>query len=199
MVPKAPDPLPSTACICGSPWVAEYAAPMIAGMVLCPDIASARVSSKDSFHDVSDVHPFHLPHIFNTCKSGQGKCSLNMTTVTMPIAKAGPLFPNISSAPLSAFELRTKLKSRASTWEAAGGPGSAAKNADKNMTMYAHTHCVVLMHVRVRPLLRTWLAWCACVRACSVRLNDWRGKSRTLMANDPAVHLPCTLPRCVRL
>ena len=38
----------------------------------------------DSFHDVSDVHPFHLPHIFNDCDGlAQGaECVLNSTTAS---------------------------------------------------------------------------------------------------------------------
>lgn len=46
--------------------------------------------SQDAFHDVSDVRPFHLPHIFDpkpgTACSGPSKdCKINSTTVTMPI------------------------------------------------------------------------------------------------------------------
>ena len=40
---------------------------MIAGMAISAN-PKAAVSTKDAFHDVSDVRPFHLPHIFNACK-----------------------------------------------------------------------------------------------------------------------------------
>eukprot|EP00326_Haptolina_ericina_P037649 CAMPEP_0181249428 /NCGR_PEP_ID=MMETSP1096-20121128/45754_1 /TAXON_ID=156174 ORGANISM="Chrysochromulina ericina, Strain CCMP281" /NCGR_SAMPLE_ID=MMETSP1096 /ASSEMBLY_ACC=CAM_ASM_000453 /LENGTH=165 /DNA_ID=CAMNT_0023346775 /DNA_START=279 /DNA_END=776 /DNA_ORIENTATION=+ len=49
-----------------------------------------------------------------------------MTTVTMPVLKAGDLFPNASSAPLSAYELKTKIKSRQAT---------ANKSIDHNYTV----------------------------------------------------------------
>ena len=61
---------------------------------------------EDAFHSVSDVHPFHLPHIWNKCPSVQG-CTLNVTTLTENFPGSGQLFPNsTSNAPLSALELR---------------------------------------------------------------------------------------------
>lgn len=131
----APAPLPSADCICGSPWVEKIANPLIAGLGESKR-PTATSFDADAFHDVSDVHPFHLPHIWNECPAGSsGPCTLNMTTVTMPIYKAGDLFPNASAAPLSAFEMRTKLKSRQAVWESAGlGPQDSGKT-DKNMTM----------------------------------------------------------------
>lgn len=51
---------------------------------------------QDAFHDVSDVRPFHLPHIFeptpgSACAAPGPDCRMNSTTVTMPIydLKAG--------------------------------------------------------------------------------------------------------------
>jgi hypothetical protein len=41
------------------------------------------VVSNDAFHDVSDVTPFHLAHIFNAGSCGSGACVLNSTTVDM--------------------------------------------------------------------------------------------------------------------
>ena len=46
--------------------------------------------SQDAFHDVSDVRPFHLPHIFDpkpgtACSGPSKECKINSTTVTMPI------------------------------------------------------------------------------------------------------------------
>jgi hypothetical protein len=54
---------------------------------------------QDAFHDVSDVRPFHLPHIFDpkpgSACSGPKECLINSTTVTMPIydLKAGGCEP----------------------------------------------------------------------------------------------------------
>ena len=129
--------MPPADCVCGSPWVTNVAAPLVAGTDLQ---SSFTVASADAFHDVSDEHPFHLPHIWNTCgKDNDSKdaaaCTLNITTLTMPVVKAGSLFPNASSAPLSALEMRTKLKSREETWESAG-LGKVSPDVDKkNMTL----------------------------------------------------------------
>ena len=81
----------------------------------------ATVLSKDAFQDVSDVHPFHLPNIFNECSSDDMSvpCQLNLTTVTQAVLKAGELFPE-NAVVLSAFELKTKFKSRQAIWSEAG-------------------------------------------------------------------------------
>lgn len=137
-LPPGPKPAPNPAlpvdCVCGSPWVAKNAQLMIAGMAISAN-PNAAVTTKDAFHDVSDVRPFHLPHIFNTCKAGDPTCSLNISTVTMPIVKPGALFPNSTTPPLSAFEMRTKLKSREAVWEAAGLGKQDGKKTDGNLTM----------------------------------------------------------------
>jgi len=131
-LPFGPAPAPSPPlppdCICGSLWVEQRASSVVAGTSLQP----FSVTTSDAFHDVSDEHPFHLPHIWNTCSTPKG-CMLNTTTLTMPIVKAGPLFPNSSSAPLSAFEMKSKIKSRQATWEAINA--TAPSSVDKNMTI----------------------------------------------------------------
>ena len=70
-LPPGPKPAPNPAlpadCVCGSPWIEQHAGSMIAGMAVSAN-PKAVVTTKDAFHDVSDVHPFHLPHIFNACK-----------------------------------------------------------------------------------------------------------------------------------
>jgi len=129
---KPPSPLPPSDCICGSKWVTDVASPIVSGVAMLPS-GRLNVTTSDAFHDVSDTHPFHLPHVWNTCPEDM-PCVLNITTLTMPVLKAGDLFPNASSAPLSAFELRTKLKSRKVTWESAG-LGKQDSSVDDNMTI----------------------------------------------------------------
>jgi hypothetical protein len=125
---KKPDPLPSADCVCGSKWVTDYAFPAVSG---AGDVGFT-VHAADAFHDVSDEHPFHLPNIWNTCKSPIG-CDLNVTTLTMNVGGSGALFPNGTGAPLSALELRTKMKSRTTLYKAVGlKPPS---NVDKNFTV----------------------------------------------------------------
>jgi hypothetical protein len=127
---KAPSPLPSKDCICGSKWVTSFAMPVIAGAT----DKNFTVSVADSFHDVSDTHPFHLPHDWNDCTTPEG-CNLNLTTLTMNVNGSGTLFPNASSPPLSALELRTKMKSRKIIWEAAGLGKQSGDVDKKNMTL----------------------------------------------------------------
>jgi hypothetical protein len=127
----APSPLPSADCICGSKWVTDYAFPSVAGA----SDKGFTVHAADAFHDVSDTHPFHLPHNWNTCTSPSG-CNLNVTTLTMSVNGSGTLFPNASAAPpLSALELRTKMKSRKIIWEAAGLGKQSGDVDKKNMTL----------------------------------------------------------------
>lgn len=124
-----PDPMPPTDCICGSPWVMNVGSPLSAGLAIHP----FGLAPADAFHDVSDEHPFHLPHIFNTCDA-PSNCTLNVTTVTMPVLKSGDLFPSsANSTPLSAFELKVKFKSRQALWDASGVGGSSA--SDANLTV----------------------------------------------------------------
>merc|ERR1711937_912401 len=78
------------------------------------------LTTNDAYHDVSDTHPFHLPHIFNSCDKSAASCVLNTTSLTMPNDKAGSLFPNASDAPLSLYEFKSKLKSREALSDAVG-------------------------------------------------------------------------------
>jgi hypothetical protein len=80
------------------------------------------ISAKDAFQDVSDTHPFHLPHIFNKCNeiNDHSACTLNSTTLTWPLLKAGELWNQSGSQPLSAYELKSKIKSKVAVYEAAG-------------------------------------------------------------------------------
>merc|ERR1719163_2556399 len=92
---------------------------MMAGFDKSP-APSATVESNDAFHDVSDVRPFHLPHIFNKCTADDSAaCTLNVTTVDMPIWETleGEDTGFIST---SAIEMRVKMKSREALWQAAG-------------------------------------------------------------------------------
>jgi hypothetical protein len=124
----APSPLPSNNCVCGSKWVTDYAFPEVSGS----EDVGFHVIAADAFHSVSDTHPFHLPHIWNTCPKPQG-CSLNVTTLTENLKGSGSLFPNGTNAPLSALELRTKMKSRTSLYTAVGL--TPPSDVDKNYTI----------------------------------------------------------------
>lgn len=124
-----PNPLPPKTCVCGSPWVMGTASVMNADFKDSPR-PKATVLSHDAFQDVADTHPFHLPNIFNECSTDLTKpCQINITTVTQPLLKAGNLFPS-TAVVLSAFEMKTKFKSRQAIWEKAG-LGKGTDDLDK--------------------------------------------------------------------
>jgi hypothetical protein len=87
--PAPSPPLPSN-CICGSKWITDYASPLIA-----TDMQSFHVHTSDAFHDVSDEHPFHLPHIWNECEVPNEDCTLNVTSLTMLVEGSTDFFPNV--------------------------------------------------------------------------------------------------------
>lgn len=119
-----PKPLPPADCTCGSEWVASVAANIVAGFEQTP-AAQSKLVSKDAFHDVSDVRPFHLPHIFEpkpgTACTDPAKCYINATTVSMPIYDFKDDF-DFGLWPVTASEFRTKFKSREALQQAAGLP-----------------------------------------------------------------------------
>ena len=123
-----PDPLPPADCACGSSWVMAAAQTLMAGLdgSVTP---AATVDCRDSFHDVSDTHPFHLPHIFNACEAGAAECALNVTTVSMPVYEDADDADG-GYAPVSAVEYRTKLKSREAMWDAVGGDVAHTDDTD---------------------------------------------------------------------
>lgn len=107
---------------------------MMAGLDQIPGGSTASIVSNDAFHDVSDVTPFHLAHIFNTCSAGAA-CVLNATTVDML------MFETLESedtgfVSISAVEMRVKLKSREAFWQAAG-----VANVDSNATDLTGSRC----------------------------------------------------------
>ena len=134
-----PSPLPPPDCTCGSEWVVRTAQPMMAGFDHSPAAATAVMQTRDAFHDVSDVRPFHLPHVFQpppgeACSNTTAaQCVINSTTVTMPIFDPADAF-DTGFAPLSARELRSKLKSRQSLWQKAGVAGVDFEVTDRNNT-----------------------------------------------------------------
>jgi hypothetical protein len=83
------------------------------------DLPTATTVTHDAFHDVSDVAPFHLPHLFNACTLDDADCVLDGTTVSMPVFEDDDAADG-ASAPISEFEFKTKLKSREAMWDTIG-------------------------------------------------------------------------------
>lgn len=134
--PKGPpSPMPPMDCTCGSKWVQGHAQPMMAALdeTATPGV---HLDSRDAFHDVSDVRPFHLPHIFApppgaSCTSSP--CVITSTSVTMPIYDPADAL-DTGLAPLSAIELRAKLKSRQAMRQKAGMRHVDFQASDANNT-----------------------------------------------------------------
>jgi hypothetical protein len=128
--PPPPSPLPSTSCNCGSPFIMAHAQKTMAGL---PD--SVTINAKDSFHDVSDVRPFHLPHIFSpvpgqACAS-LADCVMDSTTVSMPIYDSHDAL-DTGLYPVTASEFRTKMKSREAMMQQAGMQGVNYSRTDRH-------------------------------------------------------------------
>ena len=125
-------------------------------------------------------------------QAGDQSCDLNISTVTMPVVKPGDLFPNSTTPPLSAFEMRTKLKSREAIWEAAGLGKQDSKKTDGNLTMCMAINQLAYNWVRLAPLaarVSFLVFWSPTAKGFDVS-----GDSATLAAESD-----CIAMRCFRL
>ena len=109
-------------CQIGCPWT--RVAQELMGGVERPGLA---YNVSDEFHVVSDIHPVHLPHVLNTCTDPSAACVLQCTTVSQAMYDPGDVV-DTAIVPVSAYEIRAKLKSRQVVYEHLGLP------ADFNMT-----------------------------------------------------------------
>ena len=135
---KPPSPLPPADCTCGSAWMATAAEMMaaLADRPLPTPLVSALVSA-DAAHSVSDVRPFHLPHIFNpppghACNTST-HCAINLTTLTEPVYDSRDAL-DTGLYPIAATELRAKMKSRQAVWQAAGVSAADFQTLDRDNT-----------------------------------------------------------------
>lgn len=136
------------ACNGGVKWTNEYSQPIMAGLTE-PEVEGLNIESTDSIHLVTETNPSaHLPHIHGglperennmnpgveptppLCEKPNG-CTLPITTVTQHVYdNSGEVdlwrlhfsVPWIDTGflPITANELKTKMKSRQSVWQAAG-------------------------------------------------------------------------------
>lgn len=124
-------------CTGGATWTDVYAQPIIAGLTM-PEVAGLSIASVDTMQPTSSSHAPHIhggedrkssenPGDGNTpplCAQPSG-CKLDITTVTehkydQNAADAIANWMDTGFAPVSAFEMKTKMKSRQSIWQAAG-------------------------------------------------------------------------------
>lgn len=116
-------------CTGGCPWTSQFSQ-----AIMGSGYEGLGINVTDSFHYVSEEHPScHLPHIHGNsdpdanpgserypsiCKTPIN-CELNISTVTEAFYKSS-LISDTGFEPQTAFELRTKLKSRQAIYQAAG-------------------------------------------------------------------------------
>merc|ERR1712154_250870 len=82
---------------------------------------NVKYTSLDAYHDVSEINPIHLSHPWNKCTMDQtkaGQCTLNITTVSMPVYS---MFDGLDTGfyETSSFEIRTKMLARLYIWQTA--------------------------------------------------------------------------------
>lgn len=132
-------------CTGGVQWTGEYSQKIMAGLT-DSRVKGLTVSAVDSIHHVTEEDPScHLPHIHgnpdDTVNPGHGStppictspsgCKLDITTVTEHVYEnSGEVdiwrlhfdipWADTGYLPISANEMKTKLKSRQAIWEAAG-------------------------------------------------------------------------------
>lgn len=177
----APNPPRPMDCMCGSSFVMDTAQRLMAGFEQSP-MPYVECMVKDSFHDVSDTRPFHLPHIFNSCETSDKSCTLNSTTVTMPIYKDTE---DDGSSPLAAFEYRTKLKSRQAMWQAAGMAANDVNATDGSLSI-----CRGINEASLQYALK---------KAPSVALKRYQAKGEPLvMVDDVVATIGITGPQWIK-
>merc|ERR1719231_438880 len=121
-------PSEDTTCTCGSPFSQEIAMPEMWGLVNDSRGKDFPLVSVDAFHSVKDIHPVHLPHVWNDCSEEKAPCTLNITTLSENVYDK---FEDLDTgkAHNTAKEVRCKMVSRQNVWT-----HSVEKYAQMNVT-----------------------------------------------------------------
>ncbi len=82
-------------------------------------------------HTRSNTHEHTRSNIGTACELGK-KCTIETTTVTMPVYEKKDTLLDTGLYPVTADEYRTKLKSRQAIWESAGLTNVSFPDTDKN-------------------------------------------------------------------
>jgi hypothetical protein len=146
--PPCNDEPVTDACLQSCPWTRM--AQVILGGVSRPGL-SFNVS--DEFHVVSDIHPVHLPHVLNQCTnpSPDANCTLLMTTVSQNMYEVLDE-ADTGVAPVSASEIRAKLKSRQVVYEATGLPADFNKTDTPSLCAEINSHALAWAYAKADPL-----------------------------------------------
>jgi len=136
----------TSTCNGGVRWTGEVSQKIMAGLGVEDEVKGLEINAIDSIHLVTEERPScHLPHVHGLdednanpgsgdtppiCESPDG-CALEVTTVTQPVyensgevdiwrAHFSVPWVDTGYLPITANELKTKIKSRQAIWEAAG-------------------------------------------------------------------------------
>lgn len=106
----------SVVCFKGQPWVQEFA---LATWIDVPN-KNITLIDNENFHNAATVYPFHHPEI-------DGSCSANIKTActVFHISNSENAYNSfdewkLSNSPISAYETKTKLKSRQMIYQQIG-------------------------------------------------------------------------------
>lgn len=113
---------PGPSCAVGSRW-SERAQQIMGGL------STASLKDSDAFHPVYQITPVHLPHVDSECPTPNSSCMLKTRTVTQNVYDELDKL-DTGFVPISASEMRVKLKSRQAVKLAAGYKGVDFNTSD---------------------------------------------------------------------
>jgi len=114
---------------------------------------SVSIANTDSFHPTYQVHPVHFANIWNTCASPDDtQCTLDTSTVSQNIYPPKDRLDTGGSSS-SAIEMRHKMKSRQSCYEAIGA-GDVEEDFTICSQINQHSIDWALQHAPKRTLER---------------------------------------------
>ena len=104
-------------CLKGSPWVQEMAIPLLIGQL---QNALTSIVNEDNFHSAEEVHPYHHPELEGSCPlDGTTACTIKHLSVTQNAYNHLNEL-DTGKQPVSAYEMRVKMKSSQYMHQAAG-------------------------------------------------------------------------------
>jgi hypothetical protein len=127
---------PSPACTLNCPWTPI--AQELMGGVSRPGLS---FNVTDRFHPVSQINPVHLPHVLNNCTDISVACVLQMMTVSQAMYDPEDA-ADVGLAPVTAYEIRAKLKSRQVVYEATGLPADFNKTDSPSICATINQHAM---------------------------------------------------------
>jgi len=123
---------PSPTCLKGSPWMDEYAVPlMLQGPYKNSNI---KFVNNDNFHPAKQLFPYHHPEIASTCPGDTTtECTVEHISVTTLHYTIVDEHFDFGTAPAAATEMKAKIKSAQSLRWAGGESEATFEQYDEKM------------------------------------------------------------------